>query len=134
MTKLSSGLPKDPERNGLAWIGRDLLTNPQNRHLMLAIIDCSRITTDTDTGMREPTARVLRIERVHPQDVPEVERLVRRALEHRQGDTVLPIDVEREIESWLGEGFELNPKTGELVPVDDETVGHDAQGEDGDGE
>jgi len=120
MTKLSSGLPKDPERNGLAWIGRDLLTNPQHRHLMLAIIDCSRITTDTDTGMREPTARVLRIERVHPQDVPEVERLVRRALEHRQGDAVLPIDVEREIESWLGEGFRLNPETGELVPVEDD--------------
>jgi hypothetical protein len=121
MTKLNSGLPKDPGKNGLAWIGRDLLNNPQNRHIMLAVVDCSKITTDTDTGSREPTARVLRIERVHPDDVPEVERLVRRALEHRMGDTVLPLDVEREIDAWLGEGFRLNPETGELEPVHDET-------------
>jgi hypothetical protein len=130
MTKLSSGLPRDPEKNGLAWIARDLVARPMNRHLMIAVVDCSKITTDTDTGMREPTVRVLRIERVHPHDVPEVERLVRRALEYRSGETVLPIDVEREIESWLGAGFRLDPETGELVPIEPDDADTSAGDED----
>lgn len=129
MTRLSSGLPKDADKNGLSWIASDLVNRPHHRHLMLAVVDCSKITTDTDTGEKEPTARVLRIERVHPGDVAEVERFVRRALEHRRGDTVLELDVEREIEDWLGEGFELDPKTGELVPIEDEDA-DTGQGED----
>ena len=135
MTRLTSALPKEHDRNGLSWISRDLLANPHHRHLMIAVVDCSKITTSVDTGEDEPTARILRLERVHPQDAPEVERLLRRALEYRRGDTVLELDVEREIEQWLGEGFRLDPTTGELVPTDDDMGslnGPDADDEEGD--
>ena len=117
MTRLSSGLPKDPEKNGLAHLGRSLLTNPHHRHLMIALVDVAKVTTNVDTGEREPTVRILRIERVAPQDVPETERLVRRALEHRSGESVLPLDLEQSIEEWLGNGFHLDATTGELVPL-----------------
>lgn len=118
MTKLSSGLPKETSGNGLSAIARDLVVNPMNRHVMIAVVDCSKITTDTSTGLMEPTARVLRIERVAPQDAETAERLVRRALEHRLGDTVLPIDLEEDIAEWFGKGFELDPETGVLTPVE----------------
>lgn len=119
MTKLASGLPKDPRHNGLDALAPKLLANPRHRYLMLAVIDCSKITEDVTSGSLEPTARVLRIEQVHPDDVTDAERLARRALEHRSGDTVLPLDLERDIEGWLGEGFRLDESTGELVPTDD---------------
>ncbi|MFD6029816.1 DNA translocase FtsK [Cellulosimicrobium funkei] len=118
MTKLSSGLPKETSGNGLSAIARDLVVNPMNRHVMIAVVDCSKITTDTSTGLMEPTARVLRIERVAPQDAETAERLVRRALEHRLGDTVLPIDLEEDISEWFGKGFALDPETGVLTPVE----------------
>lgn len=120
MTKLSSGLPKETSGNGLSAIARDLVVNPMNRHVMIAVVDCSKITTDTSTGLMEPTARVLRIERVAPQDAETAERLVRRALEHRLGDTVLPIDLEEDISEWFGKGFKLDPETGVLTPTHDE--------------
>jgi len=120
MTKLSSGLPKETSGNGLSAIARDLVVNPMNRHVMIAVVDCSKITTDTSTGLMEPTARVLRIERVAPQDAETAERLVRRALEHRLGDTVLPIDLEEDIEEWFGKGFKLDPETGVLTPTHEE--------------
>lgn len=118
MTRLQSGLPKG-DQNGLTAIARDLVHAPTDRHLVVAVVDCSKITTNTDTGNTEATVRVLRIERVHPEDITEAERLVRRALEHRHGDTVLPLDVERDLEEWFGVGFDVNPETGELTATDD---------------
>lgn len=121
MTRLASGLPKETSGNGLSAIARDLVVSPMHRHVMIAVVDCSRITTDTSTGLMEPTARVLRIERVAPQDAETAERLVRRALEHRLGDTVLPIDLEEDIEEWFGKGFKLDPETGVLTPTSEES-------------
>lgn len=113
MTRLSSGLPKGDE-NGLTAIARQLIDDPLERHVVIAVVDCSKITVDTATGAREATVRVLRIEQVHPDDRLEAERLVRRALEYRHGDEVLPIDIERDMEEWFGKGFELDPESGEL--------------------
>lgn len=114
MSRLSSGLPKDPNQNGLHSIARELLDDPLQKHVVIAVVDCSKITTDTMTGAREATIRVRRIEQVHPLDTSEAERLVRRALEYRMGDEVLPIDIERDMEEWFGKGFELDPESGEL--------------------
>lgn len=119
MPRLQSGLPKG-DANGLSAIARHLIDAPLDRHLVLAVVDCSKITTDTATGEQEATVRVLRIERVHPDDVTEAERLVRRALEYRHGDEVLPIDIERDLEEWFGKGFELDPETGALTEVTDD--------------
>lgn len=121
MPRLSARLPKDPTQNGLEAIARDLLDDPLKRRIVIAVVDCSKITTDTETGEREATVRVRRIEQVNPADMAEAERLVRRALEYRCGDTVLPIDIERDLEAWFGAGVEVDPETGEVtVPGDDE--------------
>jgi len=122
VARLSSGLPKDADQNGLFAIARELIEDPLRRHVVIAVVDCSKITVDTTTGAREATIRVRRIEQVNPADTIEAERLVRRALEYRMGDTVLPIDIERDMDEWFGKGFTLDPETGELTeaPADDE--------------
>lgn len=115
-----SGLPKDPQKNGLDAIGRDLLDHPKQRRMVLALVDCSRIVEKVDTGEHEPTVRILRIEQVAPDDQAEAERLVRRALEHRSGDTVLPIDIERDLESWFGKDVEVDTTTGVVKVASDD--------------
>src|SRR5690625_4331190 len=67
MTRLASGLPKG-DANGLYAIAHQLLDDPLQRHVVVAVVDCSKITTDTATGARDATVRVLRIEQVHPDD------------------------------------------------------------------
>lgn len=137
MTRLSAALPKDPTKNGLNAIARELLDDPLTRHLVIAVVDCSKITTDTATGARDATVRVLRIEQVHPDDVTEAERLVRRALEYRSGETVLPIDIEKDLTSWFGEGFEVDTTAGEVTVPDDALIDDpdvDDVEEDGDGD
>ena len=93
MARSSSALPKDATKNGLDAIASELLLDQLKRHLVLAVVDGSKITTGTATGDCEATVRVLRIEQVHPGDVAEAGRPVRRALEYRSRDTVLPIDL-----------------------------------------
>ena len=116
MTRLATALPKDPTKNGLAAIAGDLLLDPLKRHLVVAVVDCSKITTDTGTGDCDVTVRVLRIEQVHPDDRAQAERLVRRALEYRSRETVLPIDLERDLEEWFGKDVTVDMTTG-LVTV-----------------
>ena len=64
------------------------------------IFDARRLNTDADTGMRNsPSAGIRRAEQgCCPSDLAEAEKLIRRASEGRLGETVLPLDLEREIE------------------------------------
>ena len=107
MTKLASALPKG-DGNGLTAIARDLIDDPHRKHVVIAVLDCSKITTSTDTGEVEATVRVRRIERILPIDAPAAERLLRRALEARAGDTQLPIDLEEELEEIFGPDVTLD--------------------------
>lgn len=119
MPRLSPALPKDSSKNGLNAIASELLLDPLRRHLVIALVDCSKIVTDTATGDAEATVRVLRIEQVAPDDVAEAERLVRRALEYRSHDTVLPLELERDLEEWFGKGVTVDTTTGVVtVPSD----------------
>ncbi len=105
MPKLSSGLPKEPDDNGLIDIARSLMRGKRlERVVVMAVVDCSRITTDQTNGAQDATIRILRMEQVHPDDKLEAERLVRRGLEYRKGDTVLPLDLERDLSAWFGKG------------------------------
>ena len=128
MTRLAAALPKDATKNGLDAIASELLLEPLKRHLVLAVVDCSKITTDTATGDCDATVRVLRIEQVHPDDVAEAERLVRRALEYRSRDTVLPIDLERDLESWFGKDVTVDLATGVVTVPADGLIDPDADG------
>lgn len=101
--KLSSSLPKG-EANGLAAIARQLAERPEDVHVLLVLVDCSRITTDTDTGDVVPTARVRRVEAISdPADGRTLRKLLRREWERRTGKTVLPFELEEDLRIAFGE-------------------------------
>lgn len=117
MTKLTNGLSKGTG-DGLAAVARLALRNPRRRHLAIVVVDCSKITTDVETRLEEPTIRVLRLEPVAPEDVREVERLYVRAIEAREGCQMLPIDLESQLEAVYGAGYRIDPATGEICEFD----------------
>jgi hypothetical protein len=111
VTRLASGLPKG-EGNGLTVLARKLIDNPSRIHVVIALIDCKKISTDVDTGDVEATARIRRIEAVLPEDHPVAQTMLRRSLDKRIGKEVLPYDLEEE----LRVAFEgIDPDTGEIL-------------------
>lgn len=97
---LSAHLPDD-ERNGIGAISAALCEDPEKTHVIVAVVDCSRITTKIDTGDVIPTARIRAIEAFegHTADAKELSRLLRRQIERRTGKVELPLDMERAIDS-----------------------------------
>jgi hypothetical protein len=89
-------LPKG-EENGLAAIAADLQTNPHKFRAVLGIVDAKRGAIDYDTDDEVVTVRFRRVELLLPGDLPTAEKLIRRALEHRSGQTTLELDMEDEI-------------------------------------
>lgn len=114
MTKLSSELPGG-DANGLTAIARHLLDHPGDVHVVIGLVDCKRTTEDHDNGERIPTARVRRIEVVSADDVEVARQIMRRAVETRTGQTVLPIDLEDELREAFGA---IDPHTGEILDGD----------------
>lgn len=110
MTKLTSALPKG-EGNGLTAIARELIDNPSDIHVVIALVDCKKIATDIDTGDVEPTARIRRIEVIGGGDRDIAAKMMRRALETRTGKTVLPFDLEEDLRAAFGR---VDPDTGEI--------------------
>lgn len=115
--KMSSALPKG-ERNGLEPLIPVFVNEPEALHVAIVIFRTAKITEDVDTGEREPQLRLLRVEPVLPQDASQAERMLRRALESRQGLTTLPIDMEDEITAAFEEAA-IDRSTGELHGEDD---------------
>jgi hypothetical protein len=105
----SGALPKG-DANGLSPIIGPLIDKPHSYHVVLAILDCAKITTNNDTGEVIPTARIRRIEAVLPGDLESARRLMDRALEKRTGRTMLPMDLEDDLRAAF-EG--IDPRTGE---------------------
>lgn len=91
MTKLGSALPKD-DGNGLVAISGELIRDPHQVHVVIAVVDCSKLSTDTDTGLVVPTARIRSIEAMKGEDAELAEQLLRRAYEARTGRNELPFD------------------------------------------
>lgn len=110
MTKLANGLPGG-EANGLSAIARDLIDNPKQVHVVIALVDCKSISTDTDSGDITPTARIRRIEPIQV-DKDLVAKIMRRAMETRTGKTVLPFDLEEDLRAAFGDL--IDPNTGEI--------------------
>jgi hypothetical protein len=111
MTRLASGLPKG-DGNGLDSLARQLIDEPASVHVIVALVDCKKITTDTDTGDVEPTARVRRIEVISDEDKDLAAKMLRRSLEKRTGKTVLPFDLEEDLRAAFQN---FDPKTGEVL-------------------
>lgn len=117
MTKLVSGLSKG-NGDGLSALARLALRNPRRRQMAIVICDCSKITVDTETRAKEATIRVLRLEKIAPDDVPEIERLYLRAIEAREGRQMLPLDMRTKLEEAFGRGYRIDPTTGEIIVPD----------------
>jgi hypothetical protein len=97
---LAGKLPAD-DRNGLGTISAALVDNPDAVHVIIALVDCSKVITSTDTGDIVPTARIRAIE-AYPgstSDALEVRRLWRRAMERRTGKFELPLEIEQELDN-----------------------------------
>ena len=95
--KTNAVLPKGDE-NGLYAIAAELIADPKRYRAVIAIVDCRRVTIDSDNGEEAATIRIRRAEVVLPADLMAAEKLIRRALEFRTGQTTLPLDLEDEIE------------------------------------
>lgn len=111
MTKLVGSLPKG-EGNGLDAIAAALIDNPREVHVVIALVDCKKVTTDHDSGEVEPTARIRRVEAIEEADRDVAAKMMRRALERRTGKTVLPFDLEEDLRSAFGR---IDPDTGEIL-------------------
>lgn len=111
MTKLASGLPKG-DGNGLSALARNLIDAPHDIHVVVALVDCKKVTTDNDSGEIEPTARIRRIEAITDDDKELAAKMLRRALERRTGKTVLPFDLEEDMRAAFGG---IDPDTGEIT-------------------
>jgi hypothetical protein len=111
MTKLASSLPKG-EGNGLDAIARRLIDEPHEVHVAVVLLDCKKISTDTDTGDVEATARIRRIEPIEGDDKDLAAKMLRRAMERRTGKAVLPFDVEEEMRGIFQN---VDPDTGEIL-------------------
>lgn len=101
---LSGSLPAD-DRNGIGALSAALVSDPEAVHVVVALVDCTKITTKVESGDIVPTARIRAIEAFvgHTADAKELRRLWRRAFERRTGQVELPLEVERELESLSGE-------------------------------
>lgn len=113
-TTISGSLPKG-DANGMGPAVRGLIDYPHRLQVMIAIIDCAKITNKPDTGEIVPTARIRRVEMILRDDLAVAEQLMRRALESRAGRSVLPL----ELEDDLRMAFEgIDPRTGERTDSD----------------
>lgn len=118
--KLTSKLPEG-DSNGLNVAGPAMVAKPRQVHVVLALVDCSKVEEDTDTGAREPTARIRRIEVLLEKDKKQAEKLLRRALDRRLGKTQLPLELEDELTQLFDEitDLEIDPETGEVKPTEE---------------
>lgn len=100
---ISGSLPND-ERNGLGFISSDMVDNPEGTHVIVALVDCTKITTKVESGDVIPTARIRAIEGFTSEsaDGKELRRLWRRAFERRTGKVELPLELERELDALTG--------------------------------
>jgi hypothetical protein len=95
-TALGGNLPTG-DQNGLNALAGAMINEPNRLRALLVLIDTSKVTRRTDDGEIIATARVRRIEAILPEDFGAAERLIRRSLEKRTGATVLPLELEDEL-------------------------------------
>lgn len=94
--KTQAVLPKG-EENGLAPIAAELQREPRRLRAVLGIIDAKRGNIDYDTDEELITVRFRRVEVLLVADLDQAEKLIRRSLEHRSGQTTLPLELEDDI-------------------------------------
>lgn len=114
MTKFSSALPAG-DANGLTSLSNKLIRNPKGTHIIVGVIDVKSITTDIDSGDQVATVRFRRVEAIHEEDADHALRMLARGVERRTGATMLPIEIEDELQALTDS---LDWTTGELLDPD----------------
>lgn len=99
--KKQSLLPPGDE-NGLTDYAPQLVaegegTTPKRLRAALVIFDVKRVGVDSDTFEKIATVRFRRVEVLLDDDLGQAEKLIRRALEARSGQTTLPLELEDDI-------------------------------------
>ena len=99
--KTNALLPKG-EENGLADIAGVLVAEgagraPKRLRAAIVIFDTKRVGIESDTGEENATVRFRRIEVLLATDLGQAEKLIRRSLEARSGQTTLELELEDEI-------------------------------------
>ena len=99
--KTNALLPKG-EENGLADIAGILVAEGAGRaakrlRAAIVIFDTKRVGIESDTGEEVATVRFRRVEVLLATDLGQAEKLIRRALEARSGQTTLELELEDEI-------------------------------------
>lgn len=92
--KLAAKLP-DIDRNGLDQLQGALVRRPEDRHLIVAVVDCGRITTEIVDGEQipTPTARVQFVEPVRDRDdINTILEVIGRTRAQRVDDATLDFD------------------------------------------
>jgi len=97
------GLMPSGDENGLLDIAPLLVAegahrSPKQLRAVLGIVDAKRVNIESDTGEEVATVRFRRIEVLLGDDLGAAEKLIRRALEARSGQTTLPLELEDDIQ------------------------------------
>ena len=90
-------LPKDDARNGLVRVERQLIDDPDQTHVIVAVVNQRRVTSDADTGETIPTARVLHIEAITGADADSARQLLTSACKARTGSETLPFESDEQL-------------------------------------
>lgn len=83
-------LPKDDPANGLNAIETELNENPEQTHVIIAIINRRRATFDDDADELIPTARICAIEVLRGTAADNARELLLAARKNRTGNGELP--------------------------------------------
>ena len=121
---LSGALPKG-DANGLGPIVKSLIRDPEKVHALVILADCNKLVTHVDSGETVPVLRIRRAEVIRDQDLKEAERLVRRSWEERNGEMVLPLEMEIDLKSIFDAVVEPEPQRPEEPTATDEEDGDD---------
>ena len=114
---LGGNLPRG-DANGLSAMAADLIREPERKRVIIALIDNPKTVVNNVSGDRIATVRICRIEAVLSGDLGTAEKLIRRALEKRTGQTVLPLDLEDELTEAFAE-FDAEADPGDADTPDE---------------
>lgn len=118
IVKLGSHLP-DGDKNGLVRISPALVDDPHGAHVVVMVIDCKQLTTNTEDDSVTPLARIRHIEPLaSADDVTAATAMLRRAFEQRTGKVELPFEmVQDEERVKLTERSDFGGEAGDLPDV-----------------
>lgn len=116
MPKIRASLPKEVDGNGLYRLASRAAEDPTRLHFAVVVCDCWKIETDTDTGARNVTVRIRRIEEVAPRSMRQAEALLYEAIEHRSEQQMFSFEAGDEWRAIFPEGTVIDEETGVIIP------------------